>query len=135
MGTENAVAPPGVEAEGVELLLQFEHVVAPQHRRPVVQEAVAEPVAGLHQRAPRLAAANPVDPQAPGGLEGPHRRSRTLAEAAGLGRRRLVAEGGQAVLEVPHRLALVAGGDAQPVRQRTHLGDAPKPPGGCVSRR
>ena len=135
VGAEDAVAPPGVEAEGVELLLQVEDVVAAQHRRPVVEEPVAEPVAGFHQRAPRLAAADAVDAQAPGRLEGPDGGGGALAEEAGLGRGRLEPESGQAVLQVPHRLTLVTRGDAQPLGQRTPLGDTPEPPGGRVSRR
>ena len=67
---EDAVHPTGVEAEGAEPLLQLGHVVAPQHGRPPVEEAVPERAPGLDQGRPGLGAADAVDPQAPAVLEG-----------------------------------------------------------------
>jgi hypothetical protein len=67
---EDAVDPTGVEAERAEMLLKLGHVVAAQHGRAPVQEAVADVVAGFDEHVPGLAPADAVDAQTPAVLEG-----------------------------------------------------------------
>ena len=67
--TEDAVHPPGVEAEGTQTLLELGDVVAPQHRGAAVEEAVAQLAPGLDQGRPGLWPAHAVDPETPAILE------------------------------------------------------------------
>ena len=67
---EDAVHPPGVEAEGRQASLQVSDVVAPEHGLAEIEEPVSQPEAGLDQGRPGLGAADAVDPQAPAVLEG-----------------------------------------------------------------
>ncbi len=109
---EDAVDAPGVEPERAQALLEIRHVVTPQHGSPAVQEAVTHPESGLDQGLPRLEAADPVDAQATQALKG-------LDGGAGAGAEEPVRidgharqNGGQAVLYVGDRFAVV------PDRQR-----------------
>ena len=74
LGAEDAVLAPGVEAERVEAALEVVDVVAAQHRRREVEQAVAEAEAALDQRAPGLGSADAVDAQAALRLELADRR-------------------------------------------------------------
>src|SRR5207245_2690442 len=67
-GSEDAVHSTGIEPEGAEPLLQLLDVVAALHRLVVIEEAIAEPVAGFDQRVPCLRSADAVAAQAPLGL-------------------------------------------------------------------
>ena len=113
---EDAVHPPGVEAERAQALLQLGHVVTPQHGGPAVEEAVTQPETGLDQGVPGLRAADAVDAEAPEPLEGLERGAGGRAEdAVGVdGRAR--EDGGQAVLHVGDRVAAVADGERQAYR-------------------
>ena len=113
---EDAVDAARVEPEGAQALLEFGHVVTPQHGGPAVQEAVAEPKTGLDQGVPCLRAADPVDAQAAEALEGLDRGAGGRAEdAVGVdGRARQ--DGGQALLDVGDRRAAVADGERQAYR-------------------
>ena len=106
---EDAVFPAGVEAEPVQAALELGDVVAAQHRAAAVEQAVAEAVPALDHRRPGLRAADAVDPQAPGLLEGAHDRfgrgARTLPTRS---RGIVVTRGGEPDLEVAHRLAAAA---------------------------
>ena len=75
---EDAVDPAGVEAERAEPALQLGDVVAPQHRGAVVEQPVAEPVAGLDQRPPRSGRPQMPSTRRPGspGSGGPRPRCR-----------------------------------------------------------
>ena len=113
---EDAVHPPGVEAEGAQALLELGHVVAPEHRGPAVQEAVAEPETGLDQGVPGLGAADAVDPQPPPVLEGLDRGPGGRAEEAVGVDGRARQDGGQAALDVGDRVAAVPDGEGQAYR-------------------
>jgi len=106
---QDSVDPPRVEAQAAEAPLQGGHIVAPQHRGPPVQETLAQAVAGLDQRRPGLRTANPVDAQAPLGLEGPHRRGRALAVVPGGVAPGDVPQRGQAPLDVANGIAAGSG--------------------------
>ena len=82
LGAEDPVLATGIETERVEPTLKVDHVVAAQHRRTRVEEAIAEAVAALDQRAPGLGAADPVEAQAALGLELAYGRERLRAEDA-----------------------------------------------------
>ncbi|HZQ27151.1 MAG TPA: hypothetical protein VFA94_05575 [Acidimicrobiales bacterium] len=105
---QDAVDPPGIEAERAQPALQVGDVVAPQGGIAAVEQPVAEPVAGLDQRRPRLLPADPVDAQAACGLKGAARLLGAVIEApagvaCGIEPRR-----GEAPLEIPDSLALPA---------------------------
>ena len=72
--SEDAVLAAGVEAERVEPPLQLGHVVAAQHGRAQVEQAIAERTATLDQRAPGLGPADAVDAQPAARLEVANRR-------------------------------------------------------------
>src|SRR5207302_8395382 len=99
----------GVAAEGAEALLQLTDVVAPQHRSPDVEQSVAELVTGLHQRSPRLRAADAVDPQSPVFLKRPDRPFGGRAEVAGRVAAHFVPKAAETSLNVVHRLAGITG--------------------------
>src|ERR1039458_2383934 len=61
---------PAREPQAAQALLQFGHVVAPQHGGAPEEEAVTEAKTGLDQGVPRLLTADAVDPEAPKMLEG-----------------------------------------------------------------
>ena len=86
LGPEDAVLATGVEAEPVEPALKVGDVVAAQHRPAEVEQAVAEPVAALDQRAPGLRSADAVDAQAARVLELADRALGRVAEGT-VGRR------------------------------------------------
>lgn len=102
---EDAVDPPGVEAEGAQTALELGHVVTPQRGRGVIQQPVAQLVAGLDQRPPGLGPADAVDPQAPSLLERADAGLGAGSVDAGPIRAGLVAGGTQPGLEIPDRLA------------------------------
>ena len=102
---EDAVDPSGVEAQGAQPPLEVGDVVAPERGRRVVQQAVTELVARLDQRAPRLGAADPVDPQAPPLLEGADGGFGARPVQAGAVGAGLVPGRSQAGLQIPDRLA------------------------------
>src|SRR5207253_11122308 len=70
---EDAVDPARVEAERAQPALKGGDVIAPQHGRAPVEEALAQAVTGLDQRGPGLGPAHAVGAQAPMALEGTHR--------------------------------------------------------------
>ena len=102
---EDAIHPPGVEAQGAQAALEVGDVVAPEERGGVVEEAVAQAVAGLDQGGPGLGPAHAVAPQAPLVLEGPHRLLAGGAEDPQLVGRAVEPDRGEASLEVADRLA------------------------------
>ena len=114
--TEDAVHPAGVEPEAAQALLELGHVVAPQHGRAPVQEAVAQPKTGLDQGVPGLRAADAVDPQAAVVLEGLDGGPGGGPEDAVRVDRRAGQDGRQAVLDVGDRVAAVADGERQAYR-------------------
>jgi hypothetical protein len=67
---EDAVDAATVEAERAQSLLEVGHVVAAKHWLLSGEDPVAEPITGLNQGGPRLAAAGPVDSQPSSVLEG-----------------------------------------------------------------
>jgi len=100
VGTKQPVHPPGVEAERTEASLQRSHVVPPQHRLALVQEAVTEAVPRFDEGRPCLGPTYAVSAQSPLSLERPYGGSGAATEAcrrAGLG---VEPELGQALLEV-----------------------------------
>jgi hypothetical protein len=99
--TVQAVLLARVEAERVQLALEFPHVVAAEQRGPVVQGAVAQAPSGLDELFPRVGADQPVDAQVPFALEPAHRALGGAAErAAALGGLDRGAERHQALLDV-----------------------------------
>src|SRR5581483_8450178 len=84
------------------------HVVAPEHGLAQVQQAVAQLVAGLDQRPPRLPAADAVHPQAAPFLEGAHGLVGGVAERAGCVPGSGTAKARQAALQVANGVAPVA---------------------------
>ena len=72
LGSEDAVLAAGVEPERVQPTLELGHVVAAQHRLTEVEQPVAERVAALDERGPRLRSADAVDADPPPGLERAH---------------------------------------------------------------
>ena len=68
-GRRRCRRPGPCRSPGAQPLLELGHVVAAQHGGAAVEEAVAEATTGLDQGRPGLAAADPVDPQAPAVLE------------------------------------------------------------------
>jgi hypothetical protein len=102
---EDAVDAAGVEAEGAQPALEVGHVVTTQRGRGVVQEPVAEVVAGLDQGTPRLRAADAVDAETPALLEGTDGALGRRPVDAGPVRAALVAGRPEPRLEVPDRLA------------------------------
>ena len=111
---EDAVLATGVEAEPVEAALQLADVVAPEHRPAAVEQSVAEAVAALHDRRPRLGPADAVDPQAAGLLEGAHGLLGRVGERAGFDPGHLVTERAEADLEVADGLAVGCPAAARP---------------------
>jgi hypothetical protein len=77
---EDPVLLAGVEPEGVQHPLERADVVPAERRRAQVQGAVAEPVAGLDELAPRVRADDPVRWEPPGPLELTHGRLGGVAE-------------------------------------------------------
>ena len=110
---EDAVDPARIEAEGAQALLQFRHVVTPQHGSPAVQEAVTHPKTGLDQGVPGLRAAHAVDVEAAQALESLERGPGAGPEDAVGVDRRAGHDRGQPVLDVGHRVAAVADGEGQ----------------------
>ena len=106
LGPEDAVFAPGVEAERVEATLELADVVAAQHRSMHVEQAVAERVAALDQRAPGLGSADPVDAHTAASLELAHGREGLLPEAAI--QRDGVTTLREALLEVPDGVSTIA---------------------------
>jgi hypothetical protein len=97
-------------------LLQFRHVVTPQHGRPAVEEAATEPKTGLDQGVPGLRAADAVDAEPAQTLEGLDGGARPGAEdAVGIdgGARE---DGDQAVLDVGDRVTTVPDGEGKAYR-------------------
>ena len=102
---EDAVDPAGVEPEGAQAALQVGDVVPSQRGRGVVQQPVAQLVAGFDERAPGLGPADAVDAQPPPLLERPHGHFGGGAVEAGPVRAGVVPGGAQPGLEVPNGLA------------------------------
>jgi hypothetical protein len=107
---EDAVDPPGVEAQGAQPALKLGDVVAAEHRSGEVEQTVAQAVAGLHERRPGLGPTDAVHAQAPDVLEGTERGLGAGAEATGVVGGGVVAGARQAGLQIPDGLA----GDALP---------------------
>lgn len=106
---EDAVDPPGVEAESRQSLLQLSDVVAAQHGLAQVQQApLTKAVAGFHQSGPGLGTADAVDPQATSVLKGLHCCSGSRPEATRRIGRRDEAGLVQAVLQIVDRVTSVA---------------------------
>ena len=105
---QDAVDPAGVEAERAQPALQVGDVVTAQRGIPAIEQAVAQPVARLDQRGPRLLAADAVDAQAARGLEGAARFLGVFLEAAAGVAGRVEARRGEAPLEITDSLALSA---------------------------
>jgi hypothetical protein len=97
---EDAVDPAGVEAHGAEPLLELGHVVAPEHGRSTVEQAVTEAVARFDQRRPGLRTADTVDPEPTPDLELPDGGLGVLTELAGHVRRYIQVDGRQPALQV-----------------------------------
>src|SRR5690606_9798933 len=92
------------------------HVVTAEHRPPVVEQAVTQPVAGLDERRPRLGPADAVDGQAAGLLErGDRRRGGLVVDAA---HGAPVAGVREALVEVPD----LGAGRADPEGERRRAG-------------
>jgi hypothetical protein len=81
--TEDSVHPPTVEAQRSEALLQFRHVVAPEHGGAAEQRPVTEPETRFDQGRPGLRSALAVNAQTSPVLEGLDRRPRRRAELPG----------------------------------------------------
>ena len=79
---EDPVHAPGSKPSDPETLLQFRHVVTPQHGGSKVEEAIPQPEARLDQRLPGLPPTHAVHPQAPPMLEGLHRHPGGQTEGA-----------------------------------------------------
>ena len=112
---EDAVDPPGVEAEATEAALQLGDVVAAQVGGAVVEEAVTEVPAGLDEGGPRLLVAAAVDSEAPGALERPDGRLGGGAVAPYLGAAGREAGGTEAALKVTDSFAGVSRPQREPV--------------------
>jgi hypothetical protein len=82
-------------------------VVAAEHGRAEVEKAVAEAVAGFHERLPGEGVARPADEQAPAFLERGDGRAGRRSERAALGAVDGMSCRGQATLDVGDRRAAV----------------------------
>lgn len=80
--TEDAVHPPGIEAEASEPALELGDVLAPHHRRLQVEESVAERVPLLDEGPPGLGTADAVGVEAVLGLERDDGALRPVGEGA-----------------------------------------------------
>ena len=103
--TEEAVLLAGVEAKRVQLALQRADVVAAEHRGVQVERAVAQPLAGLDELAPRVGPDEPVDPEVrrPGRRAPRGRWTRRSARRARRGRGPRRAPGGAVGCRGPRR--------------------------------
>ena len=85
---KDAIDVAGIEAEAAEALLEIGDVVAPRHRGAEVEHPVTEPICGLDQRVPRVAAYRTILHDAATGLEGAHRFDGFLVELFGIATRK-----------------------------------------------
>ncbi len=101
---EDAVDAAGVEAQHAEPALQLRDVVTALHRSAEIEETVAEPEAGLDDRAPCLLIADTVGVEPAGHLERAHGGLGGRAEHAVLGLTRVEPCRRQTALQIAHGL-------------------------------
>ena len=116
LGAEDAVLATGIESERIEAVLQGDHVVAAQHGLAQVQQAVPGREATLDERAPRLRPADAVDAQTALLLKRADGSLGAGVEATVYHDTR--ADGHEALLEIPHRIAAVACSEQRRSAQR-----------------
>ena len=98
-------------------MLEVDDIVAPQHGCPPIEEAVTDAKTGLDQGAPRLGAADAIDPESSQMLKCLNGCSRPVSEDSdSVDERATMKNAGQPTLHIRNSRPLVSEGEGQTYR-------------------